>query len=133
MVEFGEAPINKAQLLVISRGRLCGFSWTYFFSLMIYHDVVRLYISMHYAFAVTEVQGLTSLLADPIITACFQPCTYLEQLKDVVSHIVVHEFGIQASEVRIVDALEYQRRRLALAISHDVQQGYNVRPTRQIL
>lgn len=32
--------------------------------------------------------------------------TYLEQLKDVVSHVVVDEFGIQTSEIGVVDVLE---------------------------
>ena len=49
---------------------------------------------MHYAFAVTEIQSLTFLLADPIIASCLKPCTCLEQLKDVVSYVVVHELGI---------------------------------------
>lgn len=63
--------------------------------LMINHDVVWLHISVHYALAVTEIQRF-------------------QQLKNVISDIVVLEFGVQAAEVGIVDILEDQRRRFTL-------------------
>lgn len=59
--------------------------------------------------------------------------TNLEQFKNVVSYIEIHKFGIQASEVRIVDVLKDQGRRLALAISHHIQKRNDVRPTGQVL
>ena len=54
---------------------------------MIDHNVMRLDIPMHYAFAVTEVQGL-------------------KQLVDVEPYIVVHESGIERSKVCVVDIFE---------------------------
>lgn len=56
--------------------------------LVVYHDIVRLHIPMHDALAVAEVQRL-------------------EQLIDVVPHIIVDELGIQTPEVGVVDVLEY--------------------------
>ena len=117
---------------------------TYLFLLVVDHDVVRFYIPVHYALAVTEIQRL-------------------EQLKDVVADIVVHKLGIQASEIGIVDIFEYKRGRLALGahvsyesirdegarrcglypvahptfsyliVSNDIQQRNNVWAARQIL
>jgi hypothetical protein len=58
--------------------------------LVIDHNVVRLHISVHYALAVTEIQRL-------------------QQLKYVVSDIVVLEFWVQAPEVGIVNIFEDQR------------------------
>lgn len=55
--------------------------------LVINHDIVRLDISVHDAFAVAEVQGF-------------------EQLVYVVSHIVVLEFGIKTSKVGVVDVFK---------------------------
>lgn len=54
---------------------------------MIDHNVMRLHISVHDALAVTEIQRL-------------------QELEDVVTHIEVVEFGIEAAEVGIVDVLE---------------------------
>ena len=65
---------------------------------MIDHDVVRLDITVHDAFAVAEVKGL-------------------EQLEDVVPYVVVLELGVEAPEVGVVDVFEYQRRCLALDIT----------------
>jgi hypothetical protein len=62
---------------------------------MVDHNVMRLHISMHDAFAVTEVERL-------------------EQLEDVVSHVQVVELGIQRPEVGVVDILEDERRCLTL-------------------
>lgn len=56
---------------------------------MIDHNVMRLDITVHDAFAVAEIQGL-------------------EQLIDVVPHVVVLELGVQASEVGVVDIFEYK-------------------------
>lgn len=62
---------------------------------MIDHNVMRLNITVHYALAVAEIKGL-------------------QKLKDVESDVDVVELGVQASEVRVVDMLEDQRRRLTL-------------------
>jgi hypothetical protein len=66
---------------------------------MIDHNVMGLDITVHNSFAVAEVQGL-------------------EQLEDVVSHVVVLELGVQTPEVSIVDVLEDQRRCFALYPAH---------------
>lgn len=66
---------------------------------MIDHNVMRLDITVHDSFAVAEVQGL-------------------EQLEDVVSYVVVLEFGVQTPEVSVVDVLEDQRRCFALHCAH---------------
>jgi len=42
---------------------------------MIYHDIMRFYVSVHYAFAVTEVEGF-------------------EKLKHVVSNVEVDKLGV---------------------------------------
>lgn len=63
--------------------------------LVVNHDIVRLDITVHDALAVAEVEGL-------------------EQLEDVISHIVVLELGIEAAEVGVVDVFEDERGRFAL-------------------
>lgn len=68
---------------------------TYFALFVIYHDVVRFYISVHYSFTVAEIQGF-------------------EKFKHVISYIEVDELGVQCSEVCIVDVFEYERRSFAL-------------------
>jgi hypothetical protein len=50
---------------------------------------------MHDALAVAEVEGL-------------------KEFENVVSHIVILEFGVQAPEIGVVDIFEYQRGRFAL-------------------
>jgi len=62
---------------------------------MIDHNVMRLNITVHDAFAVAEVEGL-------------------EELEDVIPYVVVLELGVEAPEVGVVDVFEYQRRCLAL-------------------
>jgi len=47
----------------------------YFALFVIYHDVVRLHIAVHYAFAVAEVESF-------------------KQLEHVIAYVVVDEFGI---------------------------------------
>lgn len=63
--------------------------------LMVDHNVVRLDITVHDAFAVAVVEGL-------------------EQFKNVVSHVIVLELGVQTPKVGIVDIFKNQRRRFAL-------------------
>jgi hypothetical protein len=53
------------------------------------HNIVRLNVSVHDALAVAEVEGL-------------------KEFENVVSHIVVLEFGVQAPEIGVVDIFEYQ-------------------------
>jgi hypothetical protein len=62
---------------------------------MVDHNVMRLDITMHDAFAVAVVESL-------------------EQLVNVVPHIVVLELGVQTPEVEVVDVLEDERGRFAL-------------------
>lgn len=59
--------------------------------------------------------------------------TNLEQLKNVVSHIIIHKFGIQTPEICVVDVFKYQRWRFALIISHNIQEGNDVWSTREVL
>lgn len=77
--------------------------------LMIDHDIVGLDIPMHDALAVTEIQRL-------------------QQLVDVIPHVIVNEPGIQRAEIGVVDVLEHQAGGLALAVAHHVQQGDDVGP-----
>lgn len=63
--------------------------------LMVDHNVVRLDITVHDAFAVTVVQSL-------------------QQLEDVVPYVVVLELGVETPEVGVVDILEDQRGCFAL-------------------
>jgi len=81
---------------------------------MIDHNVMGFDVAVHDAFAMAEVE-------------CF------EQLKDVVAHIVVDKARVEGAEVGVVDVLEDQAGRLALAVSHHVEQGDNVWPARQVL
>jgi hypothetical protein len=62
---------------------------------VINHDIVRLDITVHDAFAVTVVQSL-------------------QQLEDVVPYVVVLELGVETPEVGVVDILEDQRGCFAL-------------------
>jgi len=62
---------------------------------VINHDIVRLDITVHDAFAVAEVQSL-------------------EQLEDIVPYVVVLKFGVETPEVGVVDILEDQRGCFAL-------------------
>jgi hypothetical protein len=62
---------------------------------MIDHNVMRLDISMHNSFAVTEIESF-------------------EELKDVESNINVVKLGVEASEIGVVDVLEDERWCLAL-------------------
>ena len=96
---------------------------------MIYHDIVGLHISMHYALAVTEIQSLRRLVSFSKPNFQFPHSTYLEQLKYVVSDIHIHEFRVETSKVRIVDILKNEGWRLALIVSDNIQQCYNIRPT----
>ena len=94
MVEFGETPVDQPKLsesqwpLRRKKDR-AGARAAYFSVLMVDHNVMRLHVAVHDALAVTVVQSL-------------------EELKNVVPHVVVLELGIQASEVGVVDIFEYQ-------------------------
>jgi hypothetical protein len=81
---------------------------------MVNHDVVGLYISMHDAFAVAEIQSLQKLI-------------------HVKAHIVVGETRVQGPKIGVVDVFENQTRRLALAVTDHIQQSYHIGTTRQIL
>ena len=114
MIEFCKTPIYEAKLPQVSISPHETKAQAYFSLLMVYHDVVGLDIPVHDPFAVAKVQRL-------------------EELKDIVPHVVVNKLRIEASEVRIVDIFKYQGRRLALAVSDHVQQRNHIWSARQIL
>lgn len=78
----------------------------YFSLLVIYHDIVWLYIAVHDSFAVAEVQGLQSQLENRFAN-CSSRSADLEQFKNVIPNVIVHKLRIETSKVRIVDVLEY--------------------------
>lgn len=82
--------------------------------LMVDHNVMRLHVAVHDAFAVAVVEGL-------------------EQLKDVVADVDVVELGVQAAEVGVVDVLEDERGRLALRVADDVEEGDDVGAAGEVL
>ena len=85
---------------------------------MVYHDIVGLDITMHYAFAVAEIQGL---LHSKYKTPKAATESDLEKFQYVKSNVIVCELGIQAPEVRVVDILKNERGSLALTIPYNIQ------------
>ena len=79
-----------------------------------------LHISVHDPLAVTEVKSLHKV-SQSLCPLDNLADSYLEELIDVVSNIVVHKLWIQTPKVRVVDILEYQRRCSALAVPHHIQ------------
>lgn len=69
---------------------------------MVNHDIVRLNISVHDAFAVAEVEGLASSASRRTQSLV----THLQQLENVVAHVVILKLGVKASKVGIVDVFE---------------------------
>lgn len=84
---------------------------TYLSLFVINHDIVRLDVPVHNAFAVAEVQRL-------------------EEFEDIEPNIVVHKSRIQRPEVCVVHVLENQTGSLALTISHNIQECNDIRPAR---
>lgn len=78
---------------------------------MINHNIVRLDISVHDPFAMAEVQ---CLFFGEHISRGQSAKNYLEQFKYVISNIVINEFGVEASEVGIIDVFSYEAGRFAL-------------------
>lgn len=78
---------------------------------MIDHDVVRLNISVHNAFAMAEIQRLQTVSTPPRSRS---PVAHLQELENIESNIVVDKFGVEASKVGIVDVFEDKGGRLAL-------------------
>ena len=72
---------------------------------MVDHNVMRLHVAVHDAFAVAVIEGL-------------------EELEDVVPNIDVVELGVEAPEIGVVDILEDKRRRLALEGGVCQQKGW---------
>lgn len=71
--------------------------------LMINHNVVWLDVPMHYPFAVAEVKCLDI----STVNHEYKPrVPYLQELVDVISHIIVDEFWIERPEICIVNILE---------------------------
>ena len=78
---------------------------SYFSFIMINHHVMRLDVSVHYAFTMTEVKCLChKLILLSRLRGNFK--LYLKKLENVVSYVEVNEFGIQASEIGVVDIFE---------------------------
>lgn len=98
MIEFGQAPVDETQLL----------------ALVIDHDVVGLYVSVHDAARVAEIQSL-------------------EQFTDIVPYIHIAERLIECPKVRIVDVLEDERRGFALRIPDHIKQSDDIRAAGEIL
>lgn len=69
---------------------------------MVNHDIVRLNISVHDAFAVAEVESLASSASRWTQSSV----THLQQLENVVAHVVILKLGVKASKVGIVDVFE---------------------------
>lgn len=89
--------MHDKYLIIIVRLR------THFSLLMINHNVMWFDISVHDPLAMTEVECLRILA----IHHGYKPqVPYLQQLVDVVSDIVVDEFGVEGAEIGIVDILE---------------------------
>ena len=78
---------------------------------MVNHYVVRLDVSVHDAFTMAEVQCLSF---HEHISSRYSAQRYLEQFVYVVSNIIVNEFGVEASEVGIVDIFRDQAGRFTL-------------------
>ena len=78
---------------------------------MINHNIVRLNVSVHDPFAMAEVQCLSF---GEHTSSRYSAQNYLEQFVYVVSNIVVNEFGVEASEVGIIDVFRDQAGRFAL-------------------
>lgn len=78
---------------------------------MVNHYVVRLDISVHDALTMAEVQCLSFR---EHISSRYSAQHYLEQFVYVVSNIIVNEFGVEASEVGIVDIFRDQAGRFTL-------------------
>jgi hypothetical protein len=57
----------------------------------------------------------------------------LEQLEDIVAHIVVDKPRVERPEIGVVDVLKHQRGGFALAVPHHVQQCHNVGTSREVL
>lgn len=81
---------------------------------MVNHNVMRLHIPMHDSFAVAEIQSLQKLI-------------------DIETNIIVRETRVKRPEIGIVNVFKDQTRRLALIIADNIEQGYHVWPTCQIL
>mmetsp|Transcript_51395 Transcript_51395/g.111835 ORF Transcript_51395/g.111835 Transcript_51395/m.111835 type:complete len:285 (-) Transcript_51395:240-1094(-) len=81
--------------------------------LVVDHDVVRLHVAVHDAVGMAVLERL-------------------EQLVDVVAHVVVCERGVERAEVGVVDVLEDERGRLGLRVPDDIEQLDDVGPARQI-
>jgi len=71
---------------------------------MINHDIMRLHISVHNALAVAEVKCLHTISSYPHNQ--YKPFPYLQELKYVISDIVVDEFWVERSEICVIDVFE---------------------------
>ena len=98
VIELGQPPVDQPQLPL----------------LVVDHHVVRLYISVHDAISVAEVQRF-------------------EQLEHVVADVVVGQRGVQGLEVSVIDVLEHQRGSLRLRVTHDIQQLNHILPPAEVL
>jgi hypothetical protein len=79
-------------------------SRTHLSVLVINHDVVRLHVSVHYSFTVTEIEGL---VLDQYNGALLFITTYLKELIYVEPDIVIDKFRVEATEIGIIHVFEY--------------------------
>lgn len=105
MVEFGKAPVNKPQLFNLLAKIIQKIYQGHLSILVINHDVVRFHISMHYPFAVAEIESLTPHQRKYNHAHI---ATYLKELKYIVTDIVIDEFRIEAPEIGIIHVFKYQ-------------------------
>lgn len=108
MVELRQSPVNETQLssLELTLKQRSRYN-TDLSSFMIDHDVVRLDITMHYAFAVAKVQSLYDV-SFSTSRAEYVAETHFQELENVESDIIVRKFWIEGAKIRVVDELEDQ-------------------------
>lgn len=90
------------------------FNLAYLPTLMVYHNIVWLDVSMHDAFRMAEIESL-------------------EQLKNIESHVVIEKARVECTEVRVVHILKHQARSFALTVANYIEERHDVRSTSQIL
>ena len=98
MVELRQTPVDKSQPSIF----------------VIDHDIMRLYVSMHDAHAVTIVESL-------------------KELVQVVAYVVVGESLVQLLEVRVVDVFEDEGRGSGDGVFDDALEGDDIRAAPQVL
>ena len=94
---------------------------------------MRLNVSVHNAFRVAIVQGLSDLNVRVSFIYGKGKSAYFEELEHVITNIVISESRVKHFEVDIVDVFCDQAWDLRGRIANHVQEGYNVGTTSQVL